>query len=112
MNFQRQGVSQWIYTMMVLIPIHLLFLMNQATFRKLTIMYQHWLLKVFVMTPPTFPGFIYGIQMILAIIMEIRKNTLNRSGWLTSRSGVSGRSEEHTSELQSRGHLVCRLLLD
>src|SRR5690625_3761766 len=23
-----------------------------------------------------------------------------------------GRSEEHTSELQSRGHLVCRLLLD
>src|SRR5690625_6464981 len=25
--------------------------------------------------------------------------------------GVSGRSEEHTSELQSRGHLVCRLLL-
>src|SRR5690625_4443772 len=27
--------------------------------------------------------------------------------------GVSGaRSEEHTSELQSRGHLVCRLLLE
>src|SRR5439155_25112330 len=25
---------------------------------------------------------------------------------------ASGRSEEHTSELQSRGHLVCRLLLD
>src|SRR5579884_3191947 len=25
---------------------------------------------------------------------------------------VSGRSEEHTSELQSRGHLVCRLLLE
>src|SRR5690625_5972588 len=24
----------------------------------------------------------------------------------------SSRSEEHTSELQSRGHLVCRLLLD
>src|SRR5437870_13702506 len=27
-----------------------------------------------------------------------------------ARSG--GRSEEHTSELQSRGHLVCRLLLE
>src|SRR5207253_5846180 len=26
--------------------------------------------------------------------------------------GVVGRSEEHTSELQSRGHLVCRLLLE
>src|SRR5690625_5680442 len=25
---------------------------------------------------------------------------------------VLGRSEEHTSELQSRGHLVCRLLLE
>src|SRR5437660_9410515 len=28
------------------------------------------------------------------------------------RSGVCARSEEHTSELQSRGHLVCRLLLE
>src|SRR5207253_8923239 len=26
--------------------------------------------------------------------------------------GIGGRSEEHTSELQSRGHLVCRLLLE
>src|SRR5690625_6673924 len=29
-----------------------------------------------------------------------------------ARSRCSGRSEEHTSELQSRGHLVCRLLLE
>src|SRR2546429_1820565 len=28
------------------------------------------------------------------------------------RSGASVRSEEHTSELQSRLHLVCRLLLE
>src|SRR5690625_8033721 len=27
-------------------------------------------------------------------------------------SSPSSRSEEHTSELQSRGHLVCRLLLE
>src|SRR5690625_1195764 len=27
-------------------------------------------------------------------------------------SGFDSRSEEHTSELQSRGHLVCRLLLE
>src|SRR5437870_9821079 len=27
-------------------------------------------------------------------------------------SRVPSRSEEHTSELQSRGHLVCRLLLE
>src|SRR5690625_6408765 len=25
---------------------------------------------------------------------------------------IDGRSEEHTSELQSRGHIVCRLLLE
>src|SRR5690625_2556116 len=30
---------------------------------------------------------------------------------MTGISGIS-RSEEHTSELQSRGHLVCRLLLE
>src|SRR5437870_6743400 len=28
------------------------------------------------------------------------------------RGKKGGRSEEHTSELQSRGHLVCRLLLE
>src|SRR5207253_10781246 len=28
------------------------------------------------------------------------------------KTGVLDRSEEHTSELQSRGHLVCRLLLE
>src|SRR5690625_5979167 len=30
----------------------------------------------------------------------------------TLRTVVRTRSEEHTSELQSRGHLVCRLLLE
>src|SRR2546422_1888986 len=32
-------------------------------------------------------------------------------GWGV-RSGAGARSEEHTSELQSRLHLVCRLLLE
>src|SRR3712207_7527986 len=40
-----------------------------------------------------------------------------RSSWRRSRptrgsSGSSPRSEEHTSELQSRQYLVCRLLLE
>src|SRR5690625_6299431 len=30
----------------------------------------------------------------------------------TAAAGPIARSEEHTSELQSRGHLVCRLLLE
>src|SRR5690625_6324008 len=42
----------------------------------------------------------------------------NRDDWAAAEAGrpVQGRhrprSEEHTSELQSRGHLVCRLLLE
>src|SRR3712207_7663786 len=32
-------------------------------------------------------------------------------GWLQVGGGSSARSEEHTSELQSRQYLVCRLLL-
>src|SRR5690625_3712956 len=32
--------------------------------------------------------------------------------WLESLTRFEPRSEEHTSELQSRGHLVCRLLLE
>src|SRR5690625_6854872 len=37
----------------------------------------------------------------------------NRSGGNTGLfSSSRSRSEEHTSELQSRGHLVCRLLLE
>src|SRR5690625_7031678 len=31
---------------------------------------------------------------------------------LRTGSAGNGRSEEHTSELQSRGHLVCRLLIE
>src|SRR5207253_11049675 len=31
---------------------------------------------------------------------------------VSSDQGAEERSEEHTSELQSRGHLVCRLLLE
>src|SRR5690625_6932297 len=31
---------------------------------------------------------------------------------LPNKVNASSRSEEHTSELQSRGHLVCRLLLE
>src|SRR5690625_7886618 len=40
----------------------------------------------------------------------------HRQDWIVFRNGTivsfKYRSEEHTSELQSRGHLVCRLLLE
>src|SRR5690625_5941553 len=34
------------------------------------------------------------------------------SDYLFAKTFLQDRSEEHTSELQSRGHLVCRLLLE
>src|SRR5256886_15729658 len=33
-------------------------------------------------------------------------------GWIGHQSHLYGRSEEHTSELQSQSNLVCRLLLE
>src|SRR5207253_8402469 len=42
------------------------------------------------------------------------KPAFGKNGTVTAgnASGIVDRSEEHTSELQSRGHLVCRLLLE
>src|SRR3989449_7210103 len=41
---------------------------------------------------------------------DLKENLAAYGGVLTTAGGV--RSEEHTSELQSRLHLVCRLLLE
>src|SRR5207253_9419684 len=40
------------------------------------------------------------------------QSALERSARPDGGADRSSRSEEHTSELQSRGHLVCRLLLE
>src|SRR5258708_24816331 len=37
---------------------------------------------------------------------------INQKGMRTEKKGSCRRSEEHTSELQSPDHLVCRLLLE
>src|SRR5690625_5319754 len=42
----------------------------------------------------------------------IRRQSSSSSRCSTIVFSSSARSEEHTSELQSRGHLVCRLLLE
>src|SRR5690625_3749712 len=47
---------------------------------------------------------------VLSTVYEVRRpGGVSR---LPDGRGGSRRSEEHTSELQSRGHLVCRLLLE
>src|SRR5690625_5634885 len=47
-----------------------------------------------------------------ASIVKIILGGASNSKDLQDLSTLIGRSEEHTSELQSRGHLVCRLLLE
>src|SRR2546422_5504404 len=50
--------------------------------------------------------------VLLDVVMPDLDGLQTRSGMTTSSRTRSGRSEEHTSELQSRLHLVCRLLLE
>src|SRR5690625_5557264 len=52
-----------------------------------------------------------GIVALLAVIAAWRSGS-KRLLQLSGIPLVFTRSEEHTSELQSRGHLVCRLLLE
>src|SRR5690625_6414768 len=52
-----------------------------------------------------------------AIVAELRVASTASTASVSSTMSISDsridmRSEEHTSELQSRGHLVCRLLLE
>src|SRR3989442_10426271 len=54
-------------------------------------------------------------SLTASLSLELPKNRrtrpmLSRAFW--EAQGLGRRSEEHTSELQSRPHLVCRLLLE
>src|SRR3712207_8910702 len=45
-------------------------------------------------------------------VAEVARGDVRRRGSCDARRCGSSRSEEHTSELQSRQYLVCRLLLE
>src|SRR3712207_7796927 len=53
----------------------------------------------------------YATDMTAAIALPVVQGPLSRKYLKTVVEGVD-RSEEHTSELQSRQYLVCRLLLE
>ena len=67
---------------------------------------------------------IKAVRIIIEIVqgyLIVKESRLGKNGkWESHEIEVMGRdynskeirSEEHTSELQSRGHLVCRLLLE
>src|SRR5439155_27225009 len=50
--------------------------------------------------------------LALAGFVSFTSSCCSASGRIWLEFSSSKRSEEHTSELQSRGHLVCRLLLE
>src|ERR1039458_1693101 len=52
-------------------------------------------------------------DLLSRMTLEEKATMLSGSGWMESTAVERlGRSEEHTSELQSLRHLVCRLLLE
>src|SRR3712207_7599272 len=54
------------------------------------------------------------VDALLERVGDPRQRAVHRAEWSDVRSGDEDaeRSEEHTSELQSRQYLVCRLLLE
>src|ERR1035438_6430742 len=62
------------------------------------------------------PGTEYNIDPLITVINQFWKDSLKNmygKGLFESHySKADARSEEHTSELQSLRHLVCRLLLE
>src|SRR5215208_8318024 len=55
---------------------------------------------------------IYTLSLHDALPISRWSSGSARHTWTKRRRWTTSRSEEHTSELQSRGHLVCRLLLE
>src|SRR5258708_23740960 len=61
---------------------------------------------VYAICPACLPG---GPQVTWGMTQGVSSPALSGNA---TRMDVGGRSEEHTSELQSPDHLVCRLLLE
>src|SRR5688572_4985216 len=66
--------------------------------------------------PYIVPSIAVGVPIGAQIIQRVRPETFRRicmsfDAWIVG-FGLSNRSEEHTSELQSQSNLVCRLLLE
>src|SRR3712207_8135576 len=58
------------------------------------------------------PGFVDEAVRVAPSSMELTEPRPTGASWHTGPSVREARSEEHTSELQSRQYLVCRLLLE
>src|SRR5207253_10436206 len=91
--------------------LHLLFLFNLSPPPAIYILSLHDALPIFEAVLLEDAGFLRQRQRREAGPSgdaDADLDVVGISGW----TGFAPRSEEHTSELQSRGHLVCRLLLE
>src|SRR5690625_4274850 len=92
---------------------------NSLSFRELEFLTRFWLAIFFTLNHSVIAGEkAMLLQGAVDIFVQVIKRSCKGKG---NGSGLAGdsaatyryfRSEEHTSELQSRGHLVCRLLLE
>src|SRR5437660_9763706 len=77
---------------------------------------QRFALSFFFKIPAATEIYTLSLHDALPILPAPRRPaSASRWRWRASRwrsTSLPARSEEHTSELQSRGHLVCRLLLE
>src|SRR3712207_8971733 len=76
---------------------------------------RNWLLPVALVVLREESSYGYKLMERLALDFDfehINAGTLYRTLRQMEKEGLCDRSEEHTSELQSRQYLVCRLLLE
>src|SRR5690625_5978304 len=98
---------------------------SMETHRDVRNMGLGWASKGFVVFIPDYIGFgitltkehpyMYYPEMFLSNIdglLAVKKYLTENNYPYDNQLFIAGRSEEHTSALQSRGHLVCRLLLE
>src|SRR5437870_10305212 len=88
-----------------------LFFFNDTATTEIYTLSLHDALPIFERVSPTAISYYGAIRFDAYLPWFVAED--ERAGYALPASETRpGRSEEHTSELQSRGHLVCRLLLE
>src|SRR5690625_4888879 len=67
--------------------------------------------SIFSFGKPRMTYILLYINIVIFFLIELNGGSMNPENLILFGAKYN-RSEEHTSELQSRGHLVCRLLLE
>src|SRR3712207_7346634 len=90
----------------------------RSTLFPYTTLFRSPILLPWIVFPPARPSWIPGpllpeMRLSLIVVLPLSTNTPPYVPLEPfARAAVPARSEEHTSELQSRQYLVCRLLLE